>query len=203
MTRPRRSEHTREALIQAGIAHLSQHGYHGTGIKQILDEVKVPKGSFYNYFDSKESFVAELIRVYAAGVLNEMEAFLSTSQGKMSPLAQLRAIYTHIFDRYEALECRQSCLIGSIAAEIGASSDVCQKAMNESVKRWNQHIEALIAAAQREGELRTDITASRIAALVWSVWEGSLIRMKLEGHSYTARDTFGLLLDELLRKDTR
>ncbi|OUS39938.1 TetR family transcriptional regulator, partial [Oleispira antarctica] len=55
MNRPRRSEQTREALIEAGIEQLSRHGYHGTGIKQILDEVSVPKGSFYNFFASKEA----------------------------------------------------------------------------------------------------------------------------------------------------
>ena len=59
MNRPRRSVQTREALIEAGIEHLSVHGYHGTGIKQILDEVNVPKGSFYNFFASKEAFVAD------------------------------------------------------------------------------------------------------------------------------------------------
>ena len=53
MARPRRSEQTREVLIEEGIRQLAAHGYHGTGIKQILDAVCVPKGSFYNYFDSK------------------------------------------------------------------------------------------------------------------------------------------------------
>ena len=41
MARPRRSESTREALIEAGIIHLSANGYHGTGIKQILDEERL------------------------------------------------------------------------------------------------------------------------------------------------------------------
>ena len=79
MSRPRRSEHIREALIQAGIEQLSLHGYHGTGIKQILDEVNVPKGSFYNFFASKEAFVAELICHYSHELLSQIEQFVKVS----------------------------------------------------------------------------------------------------------------------------
>lgn len=198
MSRPRRSEHTREALIEAGIAQLSQHGYHGTGIKQILDEVKVPKGSFYNYFASKEAFVAELIREYAANVLRELDSFQQASQHTMSPLDQIRAVYTYMLTKYESLECRQSCLIGTIAAEIGGSSELCQQAMQDAVKTWSQRIGALIVAAQQRGQLRSDIPADKVSGLIWSVWEGSLIRMKLDGNSQSARDTINLLLDVLL-----
>ena len=73
MSRPRRSEHIREALIQAGIEQLSIHGYHGTGIKQILDEVNVPKGSFYNFFASKEAFVAEVIARYSQDLVQQLQ----------------------------------------------------------------------------------------------------------------------------------
>ena len=76
MSRPRRSEHTREALIDAGIEQLSVHGYHGTGIKQILDDVKVPKGSFYNFFASKEAFVAEVIGHYSQKLLAQLNDFI-------------------------------------------------------------------------------------------------------------------------------
>jgi len=31
-------------------------GYRDTGLKEILDIVSVPKGSFYHYFSSKEDF---------------------------------------------------------------------------------------------------------------------------------------------------
>ena len=33
-----------------------EQGYHGTGIQEVVDKVGIPKGSFYNYFKSKEDF---------------------------------------------------------------------------------------------------------------------------------------------------
>ena len=43
---------------------LMGQGYHGTGLQEILDAVNIPKGSFYNYFWSKENFGAEAIQHY-------------------------------------------------------------------------------------------------------------------------------------------
>ena len=39
-------------LLDEGVALLMRQGYHGTGLKEILDAVNIPKGSFYNYFVS-------------------------------------------------------------------------------------------------------------------------------------------------------
>ena len=61
MARPRQNEHKREELLQKGMDLLSDHGYHGTGLKKILDTVAVPKGSFYNYFESKEALFVDIM----------------------------------------------------------------------------------------------------------------------------------------------
>jgi hypothetical protein len=53
MGRPRLSHETKTRLLDEGVASLIGQGYHGTGIKEVLDHVKVPKGSFYNYFERK------------------------------------------------------------------------------------------------------------------------------------------------------
>ena len=46
-------------LTAAGHELFTRCGYHATGIQQITDQAGVPKGSFYNHFDSKEAFAAD------------------------------------------------------------------------------------------------------------------------------------------------
>ena len=41
----------KDRLLDQGVALLLEKGYHATGLKEILDTVQIPKGSFYNYFD--------------------------------------------------------------------------------------------------------------------------------------------------------
>jgi len=60
----------RENLLNQGVTLLMEQGYHGTGLKEILDAVQIPKGSFYNYFGSKENFGAEVIQHYIEPFIN-------------------------------------------------------------------------------------------------------------------------------------
>ena len=57
---------TREALLCCGMEVLTEQGFAATGIDAVLKRVRVPKGSFYHYFDSKEAFVQEVLQRYAA-----------------------------------------------------------------------------------------------------------------------------------------
>jgi len=47
---------TRKRIIETGAAIIHRKGFNHTGIQEILNAAKVPKGSFYNYFKSKEDF---------------------------------------------------------------------------------------------------------------------------------------------------
>ncbi|NET33869.1 MAG: TetR/AcrR family transcriptional regulator, partial [Cyanothece sp. SIO1E1] len=77
MARPKRNENIREKLLEQGLQLFISQGYHGTGIKEVVDQVRVPKGSFYNYFESKDHFGAEVIRHYSKWVIANMAAWLN------------------------------------------------------------------------------------------------------------------------------
>ncbi len=196
MPRPRRSEKTREALLQTGIEQLSLNGYHGTGIKQILDIVNVPKGSFYNYFSSKEAFVAEVLKEYSEQALARLDDYVDTSTE--APLDKIKTIYNFMLKEFSNQNCQQGCLIGSIAAEIGNQSELCQTAMLESVSLWKLRVNQLIADAQLKGQVRNDLSAEQITSVFWAAWEGSLLKMKMEGSVDSAKEVLSLMLEHLL-----
>jgi TetR/AcrR family transcriptional repressor of nem operon len=51
-------EDTKQRLLMTGAEIMHLKGFNHTGIQEILDKAGVPKGSFYNYFKSKEDFVS-------------------------------------------------------------------------------------------------------------------------------------------------
>lgn len=193
----KKSELTRQALLEEGIQQLSTYGYHGTGIKQVLDAVKVPKGSFYHYFGSKEAYVAEIISVYNAHSLALFDDFVA--QSSLPALGQLKAIYRYMLDKFAEGTCQKGCLVGSIAAEIGNSFELCQKAMQQGVEAWLQRLEALLQKAQDAGQIRNDLSARDLAELIWSAWEGSLIKMKMDGDIHSPQRVILLTLESLLK----
>lgn len=200
MSRLKRSEQTREALIEAGIAQLSEHGYHGTGIKQILDEVSVPKGSFYNFFDSKEAFVAEVIGHYSGNLLSQLNDFIEGEGKSLSPVEQLRSIYRYSLKQYESHEFKKSCLVGSIATEISAESEMCRIELERAMKKWLKFFSVIFTEAQTQQLVRDDISPADMAAVYWAAWEGALIKMKMSADTKPVKKIMELMIETLLKK---
>jgi TetR/AcrR family transcriptional repressor of nem operon len=198
MSRPRRSEHTREALISNGIEQLSLHGYHGTGIKQILDEVKVPKGSFYNFFASKEAFVAEIIEQYSRDFLEKLKQFVTNEGKALSPVQQLQSMYQYNLEYYANGKYQKSCLVGALATEISAESSLCRVQLEKASTQWTNFFTCLFEQAQVSGEIRTDLSAHSIASLYWATWEGALMTMKLTETTEPALKIMDIMLNTLL-----
>jgi TetR/AcrR family transcriptional repressor of nem operon len=199
MSRPRRSEQVREALIQAGIEQLSVHGYHGTGIKQILDQVGVPKGSFYNFFGSKEAFVDELIGDYSNGFLTQIKQYVVGAGKDLSPVNQLRAISRYSLGQYKEADFKKSCLVGAMAAEISTESQMCRLSLEKAGQQWHGFFTSVFAQGQLAGEIRADMTASDIASIYWATWEGALINMKISADIKPAEKIMDLMLTTLLK----
>ncbi len=53
---------TRQALIQAAVKLIGEHGYDGASIGDIAAYTEVTKGAVYYHFNSKEDFVLEILR---------------------------------------------------------------------------------------------------------------------------------------------
>jgi TetR/AcrR family transcriptional repressor of nem operon len=90
-------------------------------------------------------------------------------------------------------------LVGSIAAEIGNTFELCQQAMQASVQDWLLRLESLVSKGQTEGTIRSDIPSNDLAELIWSAWEGSLLKMKMDGDIQSPKKIIYLTLNTLLK----
>ncbi|WP_017325231.1 TetR/AcrR family transcriptional regulator [Synechococcus sp. PCC 7336] len=134
MGRPRRSQNNREKLLNCGANAFIKQGYHGTGIQEVVERVRVPKGSFYNYFESKEGFGAEVIRQYTQQYVTNMDALLS--EPNVDALSALKYFFEAEIQRHEA--GREGCLLGNLGAELGESSELCRQALSEGLQTMQQ-----------------------------------------------------------------
>ncbi len=144
----------------------------------MLDQVKVPKGSFYNYFESKEHFGAEVIRHYAGQFLVQLDAQLG--KPKADALSALKRCFKQMIRSFDESDEACGCLVGNLGAEIGASSEPCREALAEAMQGVQQRFARTIKRAQDQGTVRSDISADDLAEFIWNSWEGALIRMKIE-----------------------
>lgn len=169
---------TRQRLLQEGIRSLGDRGYHGTGLKEILNRAGVPKGSFYNYFESKEQFAAEVIRQFAQQSHERMDAWLSVD--KDNALAALGGFFEAVAAHWQD-EHGMGCLLGNLGAELGCSKGACRQAMLDGMDGMRQRFAAVLTRGQELGQVRTDVTAVELADLVLSAYEGALLRARIAG----------------------
>ena len=196
MARPRRSDHLREGLLEKGIEVLISQGYHGTGLKQILDEVKVPKGSFYNYFESKENYVSEVLERYSLKLLGLFDHYLEHT--KDDPLTIIRNVYQALIQELEKTG-QSGCLIGNLAAEVGNVCKECQPVMRRAVQAWKERVAKVMKRAQSQNLVRNDLSPDVMSDILLNAWHGGLLRMKIEGNTAQLKQTLDVLLDTLFK----
>lgn len=70
----------KETLLDTGLAAFHRHGYHATGVQDIVSLAGVPKGSFYSHFESKDALSLAAIARYLESRA-EARALLRTRSG--------------------------------------------------------------------------------------------------------------------------
>jgi len=85
--RERKKRETRLRLMEAALQLFRQHGYDATTVEQIADAADVAKGTFFNYFETKEAILPSI----AEWRIQQLEKALLPEQGApASPVARIK-----------------------------------------------------------------------------------------------------------------
>ncbi|MDD1612571.1 MAG: TetR/AcrR family transcriptional regulator [Methylococcaceae bacterium] len=187
----------RENLLSQGVALLMQQGYHGTGLKEILDAVQIPKGSFYNYFGSKERFAAEVIQHYIEPFIRQLEGHLQTPD--VDALTAIKRYIDELVVELEQANFQGGCLLGNLMGEVGDTSELCRESLQKAVHRYRDLFRQGLLKAQQQGTVRTDKSAEQMADLIVNAWQGALLRMKIEQSSEPLKQCCRDLLDDYFK----
>lgn len=194
MLKSNKKEFNRESLLNQGVVFFMNQGYHGTGLQKILDAVNVPKGSFYNYFSSKEEFGAAVIQHYIEPFISRLSAHLE--QSSSDALGAIRRYFDELIAELEENQFKGGCLLGSLMGEIGSTSDVCQQSLQSAIARYRDLLQSGLAQAQQQGAVRTDKTTAEMADLLINAWQGALLRMQIEKSSAPVKQCCQDLLND-------
>jgi TetR/AcrR family transcriptional repressor of nem operon len=165
-----------------------EQGYHGTGLQELVQSVGVPKGSFYNYFPSKEAFSAEVVKHYIEPFITQLDSHLQRLD--VNAETALKAYFKELIEETARRQLNSSnryncrvtggCLLGNLIGEIGDTSELCQTSLREAVHRYRDKLREGLARAQQEGCFRGDLDPKDMADFLVNVWQGALLRMKIE-----------------------
>lgn len=175
---PKPKPHVRDNLLREGTRMLHDAGYTATGIKEIVDAVKVPKGSFYNYFESKEDFGRAVVDFYFDNAIDGLRALLVNEN--VAPLERLQTYFNERIRGFEQGDYVRGCLLGNMSLEVADHSAAIRDRIAVHFRTWSGLFEDCIAEAQASGAIRNPQPASMLAQFLLNSWEGALLRMRAE-----------------------
>jgi TetR/AcrR family transcriptional repressor of nem operon len=171
--------HTRKKLIDEGLKAFLANGYDGVGIGAILAAAKVPKGSFYHFFGSKEDFACLVLDAYMARYAGLREHVLAD---KTMPAAQRLRRYFEELERELVSEGPLGgCLYGVLAQTMATRSAALQARLAQSFRTWQENLRQVLREAQEDGDVSPQLDVNDAAAFLIDAYEGALIRMKSDG----------------------
>lgn len=167
---------TRQHLLDVGRTLILQRGYGGVGLKELLDESGVPKGSFYHYFESKEAFGVTLLDTYFAEYETRLQAHFAQPT---SALDRLMRFWQAWLDHVDAGGIAHRCLVVKLAAEIADLSDPMREVVHAGTTRLIEQVAAVITEGQRDGSVNAAVPALPLSRTLYGQWIGAAILAKV------------------------
>jgi TetR/AcrR family transcriptional repressor of nem operon len=192
-----RGDESRAALVEHGTQLMLRSGYGGTGLVELLEAAGVPRGSFYNHFDSKEAFGVELVRRYYDRYDRLLDSLIA--QADRHPLERLRSYFEELRRRaVEASPQARGCLLGMFALEMAGSSEPLRQTVSDAFSHWQARVAELLRQAQTAGELDPEREPQPLAAMLLEGWQGALMRARVTHDLDGLRNFIDLAFTRLL-----
>ncbi|MCV6590467.1 MAG: TetR/AcrR family transcriptional regulator [Marinobacterium sp.] len=191
MNRGRRTEHSRDKILQIGAELFTRNGYHATGVKEILTTCKVPKGSFYNFFESKEHFAVEILEHYRTIEFERWHTLAAQLQG--NHFERMYQIIEKEIERFGNEQYACGCLLANLSGEVSQCSPLFSATIARSIRMVHDAITDDVLQCQQEGSLRRDLPADIVADVLLNHWQGALLRCKVENSTLPLQNHLTLL----------
>jgi TetR/AcrR family transcriptional repressor of nem operon len=166
---------TRESLIQAAVHLFHERGYNATSVQDIVSEAGVPKGTFYNYFDSKEALAIATSDVFHPRFLSLLVLEESTS-----PSRRLRQFFHATSKELQRFDYLRGCLVGNFASEVTNATPALKKRVAEHLDDATRRISVVVGQGQKAGEIKADIPPMDLARFLLNSLYGAIFRSKTE-----------------------
>lgn len=180
--RQRRSAEIRERLFRAALALFARKGFAETTVEDITEAADVGKGTFFNYFPSKD----HILLAFGEMQLAKLEAAIALARRTNEPLpAFLRGLGARMTQE----PTRNPAIIRALLQAYLSTTPV-RKAMVGLQRRVHALHTQIIQLGQERGEIRSDLPAAEIAhvfrqtifgtLLIWSLYGDATLHSRID-----------------------
>ncbi len=171
--RQRRSSEIRERLFRAALDVFARKGFTESTVEDITNSADVGKGTFFNYFPSKE----HILLAFGEMQLERLQAAVESARQSDEPMPVfLRALRARMTEE----PARNPAIVRAIL-QANLSSPPVREAMAKNHARGQALLTQLILLGQDRGEIRKDVPATDLASVFRQTVFGTLLLWSLFG----------------------
>jgi AcrR family transcriptional regulator len=170
--RERRQNETRDRLMHAALRLFAQRGMAETSVEDITEAADVGKGTFFNYFPSKE----HLLIAFGQYQVRKVEAALSEGRDAKISIHQVLRRLAHSVSREPG---RTPLLIRSMMVA-PLTNDAVRESMIANMARGRKALAELMVLGQERGEIRNDLSPRHLARAVQQGMFGGFLLWSLD-----------------------
>jgi TetR/AcrR family transcriptional regulator, transcriptional repressor for nem operon len=181
--------------VEAALEQFHTRGFHNCSVDDITKAARVPKGSFYNHFPSKDALAIEALQQY-----QQRSVWRTSDDAELPPLTRLRNRFEAMREIMERRGYTRGCLIGNMGTELGDLNPAVRAEVQASLDYRSKATTELLRLAQERGELAGHLDPDILGPFLTNAWEGVVTRTKV-CKSAQAMDEFFAVLDQLFGAD--
>jgi AcrR family transcriptional regulator len=180
--RQRRSAEIRERLFHAALKLFAEKGFAETTVEDITNAADVGKGTFFNYFPSKD----HILLAFGEMQLGKLQEAINIARRTNEPMPEfLRALGMRMTQE----PTRNPAIIRALLQAYLSTTPV-REAMIDLQNRVHALHTQMIQLGQERGEIRSDLPAADIAyvfrqtifgtLLIWSLYGDATLHSRIE-----------------------
>lgn len=152
---------------------LWRDGCDATSIRDIEAEVGIRAPSIYRRFGSRDVLVSRCIDRYVDTVVAaRIDRYL---EGDVMPIVGLRRFFLSVIKPLEGESTPRGCLLTTTSGQNAIVAPEVSEAVSRGLLRIEEALTAQGARAQLDGDIRSDLEAQAVGALLMASFQGFLV----------------------------
>jgi AcrR family transcriptional regulator len=171
--RQRHAAETRLRLFRCALQLFAERGFSNVTVEDITEAADVGKGTFFNYFESKDHVLGVMAEIQLGKV---REGVALAESGKQT----IRAVLHHLFLRVAEEPGRSPDLARALITSFLASKRV-RALIQRNLSEGRKMVAQVVAAGQKRGEIDSRLKKEKVALQLQQALLGTLLLWSLQG----------------------
>jgi AcrR family transcriptional regulator len=171
--RQRHRAETRVRLFRCALQLFAERGYPNVTVEDITEAADVGKGTFFNYFESKDQVLGVMSEIQLSKV---KEALILAEAGEQTIRSVLHRLFLRVAEEPGRSPDLARALLSSFLGSEGA-----RLMAYDLANRGRKMLAEIVAAGQHRREIDSRLKKEKVAVQIQQAFMGSLLLWSLEG----------------------